>query len=133
MPCRVPPVFGPAYEYAFILDRHLRDKKARKNIPMTFVTSEPYIGHLGLNGVGDSKGMLESELRMRDISWICNARTIAAQDGRMTVEELDEDGNIKRTHTLPYQHAMMLPAFKGIAPLQGIEGRGQPAWLCHRR
>lgn len=93
--------FGPAYEYAFILDRHLRDKKARKNIPMTFVTSEPYIGHLGLNGVGDSKGMLESELRMRDISWICNARTVAAQDGRMTVEELDEDGNIKRTHTCP--------------------------------
>ena len=118
--------FGPAYEYAFILDRHLRDKKARKNIPMTFVTSEPYIGHLGLNGVGDSKGMLESELRMRDISWICNARTVAAQDGRMTVEELDEDGNIKRTHTLPYQHAMMLPAFKGIAPLQGIEGLVNP-------
>ena len=44
--------FGPAYEYAFILDRHLRDKKVRKDVPMTFVTSEPYIGHLGLNGVG---------------------------------------------------------------------------------
>lgn len=80
--------FGPAYEYAFILDRHLRDKKVRKNVPMTFVTSEPYIGHLGLNGVGDSKGMLESELRMRDVQWICNARTVAAQDGQMTVEEL---------------------------------------------
>ncbi|MGL5587964.1 MAG: NAD(P)/FAD-dependent oxidoreductase, partial [Aeromonas veronii] len=25
--------FGPAYEYAFILDRHLRDKKVRKNVP----------------------------------------------------------------------------------------------------
>lgn len=118
--------FGPAYEYAFILDRHLRDKKARKNIPMTFVTSEPYIGHLGLNGVGDSKGMLESELRMRDISWICNARTVSALDGQMTVEELDEDGNIKRTHTLPYNHAMMLPAFLGIPPLRGIEGLVNP-------
>ena len=51
--------FGPAYEYAFILDKHLRDKKVRKSVPMTYVTSEPYIGHLGLNGVGDSKGMLE--------------------------------------------------------------------------
>ncbi|MCZ4263412.1 NAD(P)/FAD-dependent oxidoreductase, partial [Limimaricola sp. G21655-S1] len=66
---------------------------------MTFVTSEPYIGHLGLNGVGDSKGLLESELRMRDVQWICNARTGAAQDGQMTVEELDDEGNIKRTHT----------------------------------
>jgi DNA-binding NtrC family response regulator len=26
---------------------------------MTFVTAEPYIGHLGLGGVGDSQGMLE--------------------------------------------------------------------------
>ena len=78
--------FGPAYEYAFILDRHLRDKKVRKDVPMTFVTSEPYIGHLGLNGVGDSKGMLESELRMRDMQWICNARTVAAKDGVMTVQ-----------------------------------------------
>ncbi|MFM5343163.1 NAD(P)/FAD-dependent oxidoreductase [Aeromonas veronii] len=118
--------FGPAYEYAFILDRNLRDKKVRKNVPMTFVTSEPYIGHLGLNGVGDSKGMLESELRMRDVQWICNARTVAAQDGQMTVEELDDEGNIKRTHTLPYKHAMMLPAFVGIAPLRGIEGLVNP-------
>ncbi len=93
---------------------------------MTFVTSEPYIGHLGLNGVGDSKGMLESELRMRDVQWICNARTVAAQDGQMTVEELDDEGNIKRTHTLPYKHAMMLPAFVGIAPLRGIEGLVNP-------
>ncbi|HHQ4610564.1 TPA: NAD(P)/FAD-dependent oxidoreductase [Aeromonas veronii] len=118
--------FGPAYEYAFILDRHLRDKKVRKNVPMTFVTSEPYIGHLGLNGVGDSKGMLESELRIRDVQWICNARTVAAKDGKMTVEELDDEGNIKRTHTLPYKHAMMLPAFVGIAPLRGIEGLVNP-------
>ena len=118
--------FGPAYEYAFILDRHLRDKKVRKDVPMTFVTSEPYIGHLGLNGVGDSKGMLESELRMRDMQWICNARTVAARDGVMTVEELDEDGNVKRTHNLPYKHAMMLPAFAGISPLRSLEGLVNP-------
>ena len=118
--------FGPAYEYAFILDRHLRDKKARKHIPMTFVTSEPYIGHLGLSGVGDSKGMLESELRMRDISWTRNARTGSTQERKMVIEELDDDGNIKKTHTLPYQHAMMLPAFLGIPPLRGIEGLVNP-------
>ena len=35
----------------------------RDKVPMTFVTSEPYIGHLGLDGVGDTKGLLESELR----------------------------------------------------------------------
>ena len=52
--------FGPAYEFAFILDKALRDAKVRDRVPMTFVTSEPYIGHLGLDGVGDTKGLLES-------------------------------------------------------------------------
>jgi sulfide:quinone oxidoreductase len=67
--------FGPAYEFAFIVSSDLRKRKLRHKVPMTFVTSEPYIGHLGLGGVGDSKSMLESELRNRDIKWITNAKT----------------------------------------------------------
>ncbi len=55
--------FGPAYEFAFILDTELRKRRIRDKVPMTFVTSEPYIGHLGLDGVGDTKGLLESEMR----------------------------------------------------------------------
>ena len=52
--------FGPAYEFVFILDTELRRRQIRDKVPMTFVTSEPYIGHLGLDGVGDTKGLLES-------------------------------------------------------------------------
>ena len=66
--------FGPAYEFAMILDSDLRKRKLRHQVPMTFVTSEPYIGHLGLGGVGDSKGLLESAMRERHINWITNAR-----------------------------------------------------------
>ncbi len=62
--------FGPAYEYTFILDTELRRRKIRDHVPMTFVTPEPYIGHLGLDGVGDTKGMLESEMRSHHIKWI---------------------------------------------------------------
>ncbi len=43
--------FGPAYEFAFILNRDLRRRQLRHKVPMTYVTSEPYIGHLGLGGV----------------------------------------------------------------------------------
>ena len=57
--------YGPAYEYAMIMDKELRSRKLRDRVPMTFVTSEPYIGHLGLGGVGDTKGLLEHELRQR--------------------------------------------------------------------
>jgi sulfide:quinone oxidoreductase len=48
--------FGPAYEFAMIMDTDLRKRKIRDQVPMTYVTPEPYIGHLGLGGVGDSKG-----------------------------------------------------------------------------
>ncbi len=34
---------------------------------MTFFTSEPYIGHLGLDGVGDTKGLLKAELLQQHI------------------------------------------------------------------
>src|SRR5690606_36414484 len=54
--------YGPAYEFAFILDKALRDSKVRDRVPMTFVTAEPYVGHLGLDGVGDTRGLLESEM-----------------------------------------------------------------------
>jgi sulfide:quinone oxidoreductase len=33
--------FGPAYEFALILDADLRKRKLRNKVPMTFVTSEP--------------------------------------------------------------------------------------------
>ncbi len=118
--------FGPAYEYAFILNRELQKRKLRDKIPMTLVTSEPYIGHLGLGGVGDSKGMLESELRQHAISWICNAKTTKIEAGKMYVDELNDDGSLKKQHELPFKHGMMLPAFKGVDAVAEVEGLCNP-------
>ncbi|KTG16111.1 MULTISPECIES: FAD-dependent oxidoreductase [unclassified Guyparkeria] len=118
--------YGPAYEYAFILDSALRKKKLRHKVPITFVTAEPYIGHLGLGGVGDSKGMLESEMRSHDIKWVTNARTTKVEDGTMHVEELNSDGEVKQTHELPFNHSMMLPAFKGVDCVAEVEDLCNP-------
>ncbi|HEX7637386.1 MAG TPA: FAD-dependent oxidoreductase [Burkholderiaceae bacterium] len=118
--------FGPAYEFAFILDRDLRKRKLRHKVPITFVTSEPYIGHLGLGGVGDSKGMLESELRNHDIKWICNAKVTQVEAGRMHATELDDLGQVRRTHELPFEFSMMLPAFKGVPAVAAVEGLCNP-------
>jgi len=118
--------FGPAYEFAMILDTALCKEKVRNKVPMTFVTSEPYIGHLGLGGVGDSKGMLESELRSRSIKFITNARTTKVEDGTMYVDELDDEGEIKKQHELPFNYSMMLPAFKGVDAVAEVEGLCNP-------
>jgi sulfide:quinone oxidoreductase len=118
--------FGPAYEFAFILDTELRKRRNRDKVPMIFVTPEPYIGHLGLDGVGDTKGLLESEMRNRHIKWITNARVHHVDAGKMTVEEVGEDGAVKKTSELPFSYSMMLPAFRGVAALRGLEGLVNP-------
>ena len=118
--------FGPAYEYALILDTDLRKRRIRDRVPMTFVTSEPYIGHLGLGGVGDTKGLLESALRQRHIKWVTNAKTARVEAGKVFVTELDEDGKEKKQHEIPFRFAMMMPPFRGIRALAGIEGLVNP-------
>ncbi|MFT7596481.1 MAG: sulfide:quinone oxidoreductase [Paracoccaceae bacterium] len=118
--------FGPAYEYAMTIDTDLRRRKIRDKVPMTFVTSEPYVGHLGLGGVGDTKGMLESVMRDRDIKWIVNAKVDKFEEKAVHVTEVDEDGAEKKKHEVAFDYAMMLPAFRGIPAVMGIEGLVNP-------
>ncbi len=118
--------FGPAYEFAFILDKALRNAKVRDKVPMTFVTSEPYVGHLGLDGVGDTKGLLESEMRQHHIKWVCNARVDKVEPDKLLVSELATDGSVAQAHEIPYVFAMMLPAFRGVEAVRDIEGLTNP-------
>ncbi|KUJ84138.1 pyridine nucleotide-disulfide oxidoreductase [Ruegeria marisrubri] len=118
--------FGPAYEFTFILDTELRRRKIRDQVPITFVTAEPYIGHLGLDGVGDTKGLLESEMREHHIKWITSTKVKKVEEGKMTVEEIAEDGSVKNETELPFGFSMMLPAFRGIDAVTGIDGLVNP-------
>ena len=118
--------FGPAYEFLFIVETELRRRKIRDRVPMTFVTAEPYIGHLGLDGVGDTKGLLESEMRNHHIKWMTSSRVKKVEAGKMTVEEIADDGSVKATRELPFGFSMMLPAFRGIGAIRGIEGLCNP-------
>ena len=118
--------FGPAYEYAFIVDAELRKRKIRDRVQMHYITPEPYIGHLGLDGVGDTKGLMESELRQRHIRWITNAKINEIRDGQIDITEVDENGADYKQHQLDFKHAMILPAFTGIDAVMGVEGLVNP-------
>jgi sulfide:quinone oxidoreductase len=118
--------FGPAYEFAFIFSKDLQRRKLRHKVPITFVTSEPYIGHLGLGGVGDSKSMLESDFRNNDIKWITNAKVTKVEAGRMFVTEVDEQGAARKEYELPFSFSMMLPAFKGVDAVAAVAGLCNP-------
>ena len=118
--------FGPAYEFAMILDADLRKRKLRDKVPMTFVTSEPYIGHLGLGGVGDSKGMLEAEMRQRHIKWITNAKVQNVAADEVTIAEHDDRGTMVREHKLPTKFTMFIPAFKGVDSVAAVKEMCNP-------
>ncbi|OGP24387.1 MAG: pyridine nucleotide-disulfide oxidoreductase [Deltaproteobacteria bacterium GWB2_55_19] len=112
---------GPAYEFAFIIDADLRKRKLRRKVPITFVTPEPYIGHLGLSGVGDSKGLLEHELRERHVSWHTNAKIKKVEKGRMFIEAVGEG-----EREIPFKYSMIIPAFRGVESVAKVEGLCNP-------
>jgi sulfide:quinone oxidoreductase len=118
--------FGPAYEFALILDADLRKRKLRNKVPMTFVTSEPYIGHMGLGGVGDSKGIMEAEFRQRHIRWLTNASVQRIEPGVMTVATHDSAGAVVKSEAVDFKFSMLLPAFKGVEAVAGVEGLCNP-------
>ncbi len=115
--------FGPAYEYALTAAIDLRRRKIRDRAPITFVTSGPYIGHLGLGGVGDTKGMLESILRDRDIKWITNAKVDRIAPDAVEVTEVSDDGSVKKAHKLPSKYSMFIPPFCGVDCLKDEDGK----------
>jgi len=65
-------------------------------------------------------------MRERHIKWITNARVKAVEAGKMAVEEIGEDGNVRKTHELSFAYSMMLPAFRGVSAVRGIEGLTNP-------
>jgi sulfide:quinone oxidoreductase len=118
--------FGPAYEFAFIVDADLRKRRLRDRVPMTYVTSEPYVGHMGLGGVGDSRGLMESELRKRHIQWITNAKVLDVRAGAVRVQEHDEAGRPTIEKVLAAKYTMLLPAFAGVEPVAAVDGLCNP-------
>jgi sulfide:quinone oxidoreductase len=65
-------------------------------------------------------------MRDRDIKWITNAKVASVEPGVMHVEEIAEDGTVKARHDLPFAFSMMLPAFRGVEAVRGIEGLTNP-------
>jgi len=114
--------FGPAYESLFHMDADLRQRGLRERVEITFVTAEPWIGHLGLGGMGDARTRLEAAMRERQIAWIANARVDRVEHERMHVSECDAAGAPLRQRVLPFRYSMMMPAFRGIDAVAGIEG-----------
>ncbi len=97
--------FGPPYEFAFEVDAELRKRKIRNKVPITLVTSEPYIGHFGIGGLGKARRIMEDEFAEREIRVITN----------MSVEEfIPGEVRLKDGSKLPYSLSMFAPPMAGV-------------------
>ncbi|GET37819.1 NAD(P)/FAD-dependent oxidoreductase [Microseira wollei] len=55
--------FGPAYEFLLMAEWELRRLGLRDQVSITFITPEPYAGHLGLDGLSNSRELTEKLLQ----------------------------------------------------------------------
>lgn len=106
---------GPAYEFLFNLEKRCRNLGIRKKVDITFITPEPYLGHLGMGGVSGSNFLLKKLLPLFRINYITNA-------------EMQEVSNetilLKSGQNIPYKFSMIMPIFKGAKVVRDSTGLG---------
>lgn len=95
---------GAAYEYLFNLDKELRRKGVRKQVDITWITPEPYLGHFGMGGIRGGRAMLEMFMKMYHINWVTDASIAEIQPDKIILK----DGKV-----LPYKMSMLIPPFVG--------------------
>ncbi len=97
--------FGASYEFLFNVKHRIKKAGLEDVAPVKFVTAEPYLGHFGLAGVGDSSKKVEQFFDKLNIEGIPNS----------VIEEVD-DGKIKLEggRELPFAYSMIVPPFSGV-------------------
>ena len=103
--------FGPSYELAFEIDSELRRRKMRHKVPILYLTSEPYLGHMGVGGLGNSKRFFEDEFAVRDIKPLVNQAIEEVTPGEIRLK----DGT-----KIPFKMAMIAPPFKGVPAVASL-------------
>ena len=108
---------GPAYEFAFEIDHLLRKRRRRHQVPIHFVTPEPFLGHRGIGGVGRARQFLEGAFEEPDIQF----HTSVEMD-RITDEVVElADGS-----TFASQFSKILPSLAGVDAITHSPGLGNP-------
>ncbi len=109
-------LYGAAYEFALSLDIALRKAGVREEAQITFITPEPYLGHFGHDGLGNSRRIIEGAFASQDITYLTEAQ----------IDHIEEEtvvlGNMHAR--LPSRFTMIVPPYRGIGPVREAPGLG---------
>ncbi len=114
--------YESAYQYIFNIDGLLRRYRLRDQVPIRFITPEPFLGHFGIGGVGHSNQLLEEEFRSRQISWICNAAIDRVDPSAFHTIHFDDDGLEKGRQLLETRYGMLWPSMRVKPFIANVEG-----------
>lgn len=109
--------FGASYEFLFNVQHRIRKAGLEKAAPVTFISSEPFLGHFGLGGVGDSARRVRDFLGRLGIEGIPNTSIAVARDGEIELE----GGRV-----LPFAYSMIVPPFAGVDAVRESAGLSNP-------
>lgn len=104
---------GPAYEFTLLADYVLRKQGLREQVSITFVTPEPYAGHLGIGGMANSAELVTKFMAQRGVEVIENAAVTAIEPNQI---------HLGNGRVLPFAYSMLLPPFRGPRFVRQVPG-----------
>lgn len=105
--------FGAAYEFLFNTAHQLEKAGLRSRVKLTFVTSEPFLGHFGIGGLEHGESMLRRFLEKEGIESRVSIGIDHIDEGAVVLE----DGEV-----LANSFAMVMPPFLGQEFLAHADG-----------
>jgi sulfide:quinone oxidoreductase len=96
--------FGAAYEFLFNTAYQLKKAKLHKQVRLTYVTAEPFLGHFGIGGLPHGEQLLGLFTKKARIRTMTGAAMDHVDDGRLQLA----DGSL-----VDFRWAMVVPAFRG--------------------
>lgn len=103
-----------AYEFVFNFEKQCRNAGIRDHLDITFITPEPYVGHLGIGGVIGGNFWLKKLLNTAKINYFVNTKV-----KRVTAETITLN-----IGSFPYKFCMLMPMFKGSQVVKNSIGLG---------
>ncbi|HIK46191.1 MAG TPA: sulfide:quinone reductase, partial [Leptolyngbyaceae cyanobacterium M65_K2018_010] len=93
----------------------LRRRGLRDQVPITYITPEPYVGHLGVAGVKHAQQLTAQLMQERGVEVMENAAIAEVTPDQVILA----DGR-----QIPHRYAMVLPAFRGAQFIRQTPGLG---------
>ncbi len=104
-------LYGAAYEFALNLGIALRKEGLDEKASITFVTPEPFLGHFGHGGLGNSREIIEDAFQKQRIGSVTEAQISKVEADRVFLGG-SRFVNAKLT--------MLVPPYKGIEPVRQV-------------